>query len=147
MKRHEFFEDLVFEDLHQMELPHKHKLKLNIFFKENNNSRKKTNKGKEEKENLEVEVKIIKEGLVKKKSPWFYYNKRKIILYNSHKIEYIDPSNHCVRGVIFLSSECKSILIDNNRFDLITPNRTFIFKVSCVKTRLKIMKQLYGTRL
>ncbi len=130
MKSHEFFEGFVFEDLHQMELPHRNKLKLNIFFKENNHSRKKTNKAKEEKENLEDEVKIIKEGLVRKKSPWFYYNTRKIILYNSHKIEYVDPSNHCVRGVIFLSSECKSILIDNDRFDLITPNRTFIFKVN-----------------
>lgn len=36
-------------------------------------------------------VQIIKEGIVQKKSPWFHYNTRKIVLDSTPRIEYIDP--------------------------------------------------------
>jgi len=36
-------------------------------------------------------VQIIKEGILKKKSPWFHYNTRKIVLDSTPRIEYIDP--------------------------------------------------------
>jgi len=41
--------------------------------------------------NIDHLVKVAKEGIVKKKSPWFHYNTRKIILDKTPKIEYIDP--------------------------------------------------------
>ena len=42
--------------------------------------------------------KIIKEGLIlKKKTHKAHYNKRKLILYNTPKIEYIDPSKNVVK--------------------------------------------------
>jgi len=37
---------------------------------------------------------IIYEEIVKKKSPWFHYNTRKLVLY-PNKIEYHDPSKKC----------------------------------------------------
>ena len=36
-------------------------------------------------------AKIIKEGILQKKSPWFHYNTRKIVLDSTPRIEYIDP--------------------------------------------------------
>ncbi len=36
-------------------------------------------------------VKIIKEGILKKKSNWFHYNTRKVILDTTPIVEYIDP--------------------------------------------------------
>jgi hypothetical protein len=36
-------------------------------------------------------IQTIKEGILKKKSPWFHYNTRKVILDSSPRIEYIDP--------------------------------------------------------
>lgn len=36
-------------------------------------------------------VQIIKEGILQKKSPWFHYNTRKIVLDSTPRIEYIDP--------------------------------------------------------
>ena len=35
-------------------------------------------------------IQIIKEGILKKKSPWFHYNTRKVILDSTPRIEYID---------------------------------------------------------
>lgn len=45
---------------------------------------------------LDNVVRVIKEGVLKKKSPWFHYNTRKVILDTTPKIEYIDP----VSGVV-----------------------------------------------
>lgn len=36
-------------------------------------------------------IKVLKEGIIKKKSPWFHYNTRKVVLDSSPKIDYIDP--------------------------------------------------------
>ena len=77
--------------------------------------------------NDQNEKKIIKEGLVKKMSNWFCYCTWKLILNISGKLEYFDPLNQS--GVIFLCSNCRSILKDNNRFNLFTPDRTFVFLV------------------
>lgn len=37
-------------------------------------------------------IRDIKEGILRKKSPWFHYNTRKVILDTSPKVIYIDPS-------------------------------------------------------
>ena len=39
----------------------------------------------------------IKEGILQKKSPWFHYNTRKVVLDSSPRIEYIDPSTNRVK--------------------------------------------------
>ena len=71
--------------------------------------------------------KIIKRGLLKKKSPYFYYDIRKIILYDTPRIEYIDPEKSILKGTINLNKKCSAQLTKSNQFELITPERTYIF--------------------
>jgi serine/threonine protein kinase len=42
-------------------------------------------------------VKTIKSDIVEKKSPWFHYNTRKLVLDTSPKMEYIDPRKNIVK--------------------------------------------------
>ena len=70
---------------------------------------------------------IIKSGLLKKRSPWFYYDTRRVILYNTPRIEYIDPETSTLKGTIELNKDCSAELIKSNQFQLVTPKRTYIF--------------------
>ena len=70
---------------------------------------------------------IIKSGLLKKKSPYFYYDIRRVILYDTPRIEYIDPEKLILKGTINLTKKCSAQLIKSNQFELITPQRTFTF--------------------
>ena len=70
---------------------------------------------------------VIKSGLLKKKSPYFYYDIRKVVLYDTPRIEYIDPDKLITKGTINLNKSCSAQLIKSNQFELITPKRTFIF--------------------
>jgi len=119
LKSHEFFKGIDFNNLQAMSLPMKNYLKLSPNFQD---CCLKEGGCKDE------ELKVIKEGVLKKKSPWFHYNTRKLVLYNKPKLEYIDFYKNMVKGVICLSRDCNSVLIDNNNFELRTPNRTFYFK-------------------
>ena len=71
--------------------------------------------------------KIIKIVLLKKKSPYFYYDIRKVVLYDTPRIEYIEPEKSILKGTINLNKDCSAKLIKSNQFELITPQRTFIF--------------------
>ncbi len=46
-------------------------------------------------------VKIIKFGILEKKSPWFHYNTRRIVLDNSPKIEYKDPDRNTTKVKVY----------------------------------------------
>ena len=70
---------------------------------------------------------VLKSGLLKKQSPYFYYDLRKVILYDTPRIDYIDPEKSLLKGTINLTKGCSAQLIKNNQFKLITPKRTFIF--------------------
>ena len=85
------------------------------------------NKGNEDNNENNGNEKIIKSGLLKKQSPYFYYDLRKVILYNTPRLDYIDPDKSKLKGSINLTKECSAQLIKNNQFKLITPRRTFIF--------------------
>lgn len=129
--RHDFFKNFDFTLLDDMDLPHKEKLKLSVFYLNSPNKKKIELKSQNNMRNsYSEEVVVLKEGIVKKKSPWFHYNTRKLVLYNNHKLEYIDPNTNNARGVIILTKECKSFLMESERFDLITPCRTFVFRVN-----------------
>lgn len=78
---------------------------------------------------VERPEKILMEGTLEKKSPWFHYNTRKVILYSTPKLEYIDPEKGTVKGSIYLSKDCKAEHVDTQVFDLYTPKRSFKFKV------------------
>ena len=80
-----------------MSLPNQDNLKINVFFKENKILKKFRKSEIKEGTNINGELKIIKEGIVKKKSPWFHYNTRKLILYNTPKLEYLDVSKNNVK--------------------------------------------------
>jgi len=48
---------------------------------------------------LDSVVRVIKQGILKKKSPWFHYNTRKVILDTTPKIEYLDPVSGVVKVI------------------------------------------------
>ena len=62
-----------------------------------------------------------------KKERYFYYDIRKVVLYDTPRIEYIEPENLIIKGTINLNKNCSAQLIKSNQFELITPKRTFIF--------------------
>ncbi len=68
--------------------------------KENNSSSANNNlKSTDNSLNLHLDavVRVVKEGILKKKSPWFHYNTRKVILDTTPKLEYIDPVSSVVK--------------------------------------------------
>jgi|LauGreDrversion4_2_1035121.scaffolds.fasta_scaffold83075_3 hypothetical protein len=65
--------------------------------------------------------------MVKKKSPWLHYNKRRLILY-SNRLEYIDPLTNKKKGDIGLNILCNAIWNDNYTFEVFTPKRVYVFK-------------------
>lgn len=67
---------------------------------------------------LDTFVRLIKEGIVKKKSPWFHYNTRKVILDTTPKMEYIDP----VSGVVKVNKLSNNKNCFQNIFVLIKQN-------------------------
>ena len=70
---------------------------------------------------------ILKKGLLKKRSPYFFYNLRKVILYDTPRLDYIEPDTKLVKGSIMLDKTCSAELIKNNQFLLKTPNRIYSF--------------------
>lgn len=91
------------------------------------NNLNKNNKNKfEENKNGQNEG-ILKSGLLKKQSPYYYYDLRKIVLYDTPRIDYIDPNKSLLKGRIILTQNCYAELIKSNQFKLFTPKRTFIF--------------------
>lgn len=93
-------------------------------------------------------IAVIKSGTLEKKSPWFHYNTRKVVLDSSPKLEYIDPIKNIVKGRIFLRKSCKAEQVDTKTFSLFTPKRIFKFKVSLIYfTYRRKMKVLAGWKL
>lgn len=71
--------------------------------------------------------KVLKSGTLKKRSPYFYYDLRKVILISTPRIDYIDPETKEVKGTIPLDKSCNAELVKNNQFFLNTPKRTYSF--------------------
>ena len=72
--------------------------------------------------------------IVSKKSPWFHYNKRNLMLFPS-KMEYYDPVKNVKKGEIPLCKACSAIFIDAHKFELNTPKRSYLFKVESVGSK------------
>jgi 3-phosphoinositide dependent protein kinase-1 len=127
LKNHNFFKNfdpkkylgLIEENLRETEPNQKHSRNYSkSALKETSQSEKTL---KEEKE------KIVKIGELKKKSPWLFYDKRKIILYNTARLDYFDPKTNILKGSISLDKDCVAELTTKASFNLVTPNRTFYF--------------------
>ena len=150
LKNHPFFKGIDWENLHNMVPPNSDKFDYLMSKKSNtgnlsssvNSSLKQTNssdlgiaknKSSDEINNNngnDDQAVVLRKGYLEKKSPWLHYNKRKIILYSTPKLVYIDPSNNKIKGEIYLDKKFKVNHISMNIFDLISPKRSFRFK-SC----------------
>ena len=69
---------------------------------------------------------ILKSGLLKKQIRYIYYERQKIILYDTPRIDYMLP-HKSIKGTINLTKECYAELIKSNKFKLYTPERTYFF--------------------
>ena len=127
LKAHPFFKGIDWNNLYKLIPPNSESFDflLNQKNKINKEEKKEENKKKEK----EKEV-ILKEGELEKKSPWLHYNTRKIILYSTPKIAYIDPSNNKVKGEIYLDKSVKVSHVSMNVFDIISSKRNYRFKAS-----------------
>ena len=87
----------------------------------------------EENENVndkidENEKKILIQDMLKKKSPWFHYNMRYVILYSNGIIEYYEPDKKTLKGTIEINEFCKVEVKNDYKFELFTDKRKFVFK-------------------
>ena len=71
---------------------------------------------------------VLLEEKIQKKSPWFHYNTRIIKFFSKGHIDYFDPKTKQLKGSIFINSDCHANLVEDNKFEIETINRTFIFK-------------------
>ena len=149
LKSHPFFKGINWDNLHNLVPPNsdtfdhlmnkkKDNDKNNINSKDNKNTNElgnnktkkadeKSNDNKEKEKEKEV---VLRQGYLDKKSPWLHYNKRKVILYSTPKLVYIDPSNKKIKGEIFLNKGFKIQHISMTIFDLISQKRSYRFR-SC----------------
>ena len=133
LKSHPFFKGIDWQNLHNMTPPNCENFD---FLLNKKNKEKKVEENKKTEKNKEPEIKsenkeiILKSGELEKKSPWLHYNTRKIILYSTPKIAYIDPSNNKVKGEIYLDKSVKVNHVSSNVFDIISSKRNFRFKAS-----------------
>ena len=133
LKSHPFFKGIDWKNLHGVTPPNSENFD---FLLNKKNKEKKVEENKKTEKNKEPEIKsenkeiILKSGELEKKSPWLHYNTRKIILYSTPKIAYIDPSNNKVKGEIYLDKSVKVNHVSSNVFDIISSKRNFRFKAS-----------------
>ena len=133
LKSHPFFKGIDWKNLNNMTPPNSENFD---FLLNKKNKEKKVEENKKTEKNKEPEIKsenkeiILKSGELEKKSPWLHYNTRKIILYSTPKIAYIDPSNNKVKGEIYLDKSVKVNHVSSNVFDIISSKRNFRFKAS-----------------
>ena len=126
LKNHSFFKGIKWKNIFTQNVPNS---KLFKFVPKNKVIRKsKENIKKDDKSNNNENVIILKKGNLYKKSFWFHYNERIIILDNSPKIIYKDPDKDIVKGIIHLSKKCKVYLSRQDIFVLDTPKGEYKFK-------------------
>ena len=134
LKSHPFFKGISWNNLYKLNVPNSEN--FDYLLKNQNNQTNDNKKTKEENTNKNIENKneekefVLKEGELDKKSPYLHYNKRKLILYSTPKIVYIDPSNNKVKGEIFLDKTVKVNHVNANIFDIISTKRSFRFKTT-----------------
>ena len=73
-------------------------------------------------------IKIIKEGYIKKKSSWFHYEKRYIVLDTTPRVVVTYMNDNGNKKVIPLTRKCKVSIVEDNCFDLKTPQKNHRFK-------------------
>jgi hypothetical protein len=97
----------------------------------------------------EAKSRVIYEGIVKKKAGWIY-KRRLLIISDEPRISYYEPTRRELRGEIAISSALKGEVKNKIDFHIITPKRTYYFKVindtpdKWVKAVAELVQKLYG---
>ena len=71
---------------------------------------------------------VLLEAKIEKKSPWLHYNTRILKFFSKGHVDYYDPKTKELKGSIFINSDCHANLVEDNKFEIETLNRTFTFK-------------------
>ena len=132
LKKHQFFKKIKWNNLHNTTPPgikdYKfYECKKKSIYK-HNNQQPDIYQAFDDKSKEKKNVKIIKQGYIKKKSTWFHYEKRHITLDTSPSIILKDEKDEKYYREIPLNKKCKITLVENNCFDLKTPDKTHRFK-------------------
>ena len=127
LKKHPFFKGIKWNNIINQNVPNSKLFKFKINKKKLR--RKKVNKNEDEiKENENSNVIILKKGTLLKKSFWFHYNERYLILDSTPKITYKEPEKDVVKGIIYLNKKCRVYASRQDIFNLETPKDVFKFK-------------------
>lgn len=105
LKLHPFFTGIDFDTLKKINPPNKKEFKAYVntgSFKNKFNGTRDNNFITGSHKNT---MEVVKEEIIEKKSPWFHYNTRKVVLYNVPKLEYIDPSNNLVKVIYYFHNK------------------------------------------
>lgn len=137
LKSHPYFKGIDWNNLHNINPPNsenfdslmnkKKTVERNDSIKSNNMCDYGITRLKTYEENNSESV-VLRKGYLDKKSPWFHYNKRKVVLDSTPKLIYIDPSTNKIKGEIYLDRKFKVVHVSANVFDLISAKRSFRFK-------------------
>ena len=134
LKKHPFFKNIKWNNLHNTTPPG---IKEYKFYECKKKSIYKDNEKNEGPVDLfeffndksrSSNLRTIKEGIIKKKSTWFHYEKRKIVLDSTPRIVLTSLNDDKYYREILLNKKCKVVLVENNCFDLKTPQKNYRFK-------------------
>ena len=126
LKNHSFFKGIKWKNIYTQNVPNS---KLFKFISNKKVIRKSIdNSKKDEKNNNNENVIIIKKGSLYKKSFWFHYNERIVILDNTPRITYKEPDKDAIKGIIDLNKKCKVYISRQDIFVLDTPKGEYKFK-------------------
>ena len=127
LKKHPFFKGIKWNNIINQNVPNSKLFKFKINKKKIR--RKKDNKNEGEIKNSENKnVIILKKGTLLKKSFWFHYNERYLILDSTPKITYKEPDKENIKGSIYLNKKCRVYASRQDIFNLETPKDVFKFK-------------------
>jgi serine/threonine protein kinase len=134
LKKHAFFKKIKWNNLQNTTPPGIKDYKFyeckkkSIYKNQNNNDEPDIYQAFDDKSKEKKNVKIIKQGYIKKKSTWFHYEKRHITLDTSPSIILKDDKDDKYFREIILNKKCKVTIVENNCFDLKTEDKTHRFK-------------------
>jgi serine/threonine protein kinase len=131
LKKHPFFKKIKWDKLQNSSPPGINNYKFNEPKKNKNNEIQNERYSIEySAKDLKINnnAKIIREGMLKKKSAWLHYEKRYIILDTTPRLLSKNPNNPgCIKEIPW-NKKCKINIVENNCFDLKTPSKAYRFK-------------------
>ncbi len=129
LKNHPFFEGINWNELQNKSPPHMKN--YNYFEQKQNNeiyNQRYSICYSANDNRINNNAKIIRKGMLRKKTTWFNYSKRYTILDSTPRLLTKNPNEPEKIKEIPLTKKCKIKLVDNNCFDLKTPIKTYRFK-------------------